>query len=93
MQIPEEIRKCVFFILYRSKAGYIPAGTGFFTSMPFDNDPSRLFVYLVTAKHVIIEASRSCSDGNVWLRINTRDTMQLIPTSTASWKFFLRTLQ
>ena len=41
MQIPEEIRKSVFFVLFLTKDGYKLAGTGYFVSMPAD-DPDRI---------------------------------------------------
>lgn len=86
MQIPEEIRKSVFFILFLTKEGYKLAGTGFFVSMPVTDDPNRMFIYLITAKHVIVEASRASIDGNIWLRINTKNGFELISTSGAAWQ-------
>lgn len=86
MQIPEEIRKSVFFVLFLTKDGYKLAGTGFFVSMPVTDDPNRTFIYLITAKHVIVEASRASIDGNIWLRINTKNSFELIPTLGTAWQ-------
>lgn len=87
MQIPEEIRKCVFFILYLTNDNqYKLAGTGFFLSIPLESEPDRMFVYLITAKHVIIEATKASKDGKIWLRINTQNGSELIPTQASMWE-------
>ena len=86
MQIPEEIRKSVFFVLFLTKNGYKLAGTGFFVSMPVPDDPNRTFIYLITAKHVIVEAKRASIDGKIWLRINTKSGFEYVVTEGSAWQ-------
>lgn len=86
MQLPEEIRKSVFFVSYLTENGYKFAGTGFFVSMSLANDPNRLFIYLITAKHVIVEAKRASIDGKIWLRINTKNGFEYVSSEEATWQ-------
>ncbi len=53
MIIPAEIKKCVAFLAYNSVNGEHLAGTVFFVGVPMESQEERLFVYLITAKHVI----------------------------------------
>jgi hypothetical protein len=69
VQIPDEIRKCVVFVGYKTPDGlYRLGGTGFFVSKPTSRDDS-LFVYLITAKHVIDEIRDRGAD-KVCMRMN-----------------------
>lgn len=86
MQLPEEIRKSVFFIQCRTNEGFRMAGTGFFISSASET-PEIFFIDLVTAKHVIIGAVTDSIDGKVWLRINTQDGYENISTNLESWYF------
>ena len=53
MQIPDEIRKSVVFISYLKKDNIRPlVGTAFFVSKE-NNDKSKNFVYLITARHIL----------------------------------------
>lgn len=52
MIIPAEIKKCVAFLAYNSVNGEHLAGTVFFVGVPMESQEERLFVYLITAKHV-----------------------------------------
>lgn len=86
MQIPEEIKKSVCFVCYLTKKGNKKlVGTGFFISLPMESNPNYVFVYLVTAKHVIVKAEKSSSDGNIWLRINTKEGYKMIPVPISLW--------
>lgn len=74
MQIPDEVRKSVFFVLYKDKDQNLRfAGTGFFVSMQSEYSSEKTFIYMVTAKHVVIEARNCSSDDHIYARINTRD--------------------
>jgi hypothetical protein len=82
MQIPDEIRKSVCFILYKSNGNLQLAGTGFFVSIPSSVHPQGQFIYLVTAKHVIAAVQSRSQDQLVWLRINKTDgtyTLKSVP--------------
>ena len=71
MQVPDEVRKCVTFLLYKNKKEQtILAGTGFFISYKIDEKMS--FGFLVTAKHVIVGIRQRSIDGIVILRMNDR---------------------
>ena len=65
MFIPNEIRDCVVFICDENK---IPRATGFLVSMQ-GNSPSLHFIYLVTAKHNVI----NIADKDFFIRINGKD--------------------
>jgi hypothetical protein len=71
MRIPDIVLDCVgFFYVFGSKPGPEVAdhgGTGFFVSVPSRGDVMR-HMYLVTAKHVALEAPKAAADGRVWLR-------------------------
>lgn len=72
-RIPEEVKKCVFFLAYNSKKGETKlAGTGFLVSVPLKGT-LQSSIYLVTAKHVIDEITKDTTDGNVFIRMNTND--------------------
>jgi len=74
MQVGEQYRKCVCFLLYENadEEGVLRrylAGTGFFVALELDA-PHATRVYLVTAKHVVQGAR---SKGPMFARINHDD--------------------
>ncbi|MEO7028927.1 MAG: hypothetical protein ABI147_05950 [Acidobacteriaceae bacterium] len=75
--VPPDITKTVVFI-YKDAAG-TPAqadGTGFLISIPSPVDPNRMWVYLVTAKHVVHTDSNDFNSplfGQLWFRVNKKD--------------------
>jgi hypothetical protein len=72
MVIPDEIRKCVGFVGYQRADGTtLFAGTVFFVGRKLDSNPDRLFVYAVTAKHVI-DSIRNKGIRMVLLRLNRK---------------------
>jgi hypothetical protein len=73
MQIPDEIRKCVAFVGYQTKAGGLhEAGTCFFVMVRTEGSTHGT-VYAVTARHVI-EQVKARSDGRkMYLRLNLTD--------------------
>jgi hypothetical protein len=74
MQIPEEIRKCVVFVCYKSKDEMQLAGTGFFVGVPLDVKGTVLnYIYLITARHIIDAIEERSSDKTVYLRMNLND--------------------
>lgn len=87
MQVPDEVRKCAFFVCsYEEGCGinqYKCGGTGFFVKYKVD---SYEFIYLVTAKHVITQASKN-DKQEVILRINKKDgSFAYITTKSFDWK-------
>ncbi len=86
MRIPDEIRKSVVFVCYKVNGGFNLAGTAFFVSVQPDGDFGVGFVYVVTAKHVIVEASQHSVDGCVYLRVNlVKGEAQLIEVPRDKW--------
>jgi hypothetical protein len=85
MLIPDEVRKCVVFLLYRDQNQNCQfAGTGFFMSVQIERVS---FIYLVTAKHVIVEVSKRSSDSKVYIRINDKQGgSKLLETDINLWK-------
>jgi len=88
MLIPDEVRKSVVFLLYVNKKQQLNlAGTGFFVSVQPDEFDGRTFVYLITAKHVIVAVRQHSIDGNIIVRINDRNGgQQTIAVHESVWK-------
>lgn len=87
MQIPDEIRKCVVFVCYKTSSGIALAGTAFFIGVPLA-ESKLVSSYVVTAKHIIEAIRKRSIDQKVYLRINLRDAgSQLIETPIESWLF------
>ncbi len=77
MAIPDEVRKCVYFIGYRMADNSIRlAGTAFCMARPIEGT-DRAFHYAVTARHVI-DHIRRLGISKVLLRINRK-------SGTAFW--------
>jgi hypothetical protein len=84
MQIPDDIRKCVVFLKYRdSNQNEQFAGTGFFIGTKQENS---VFVYLVTAKHVVAGIESKSKDGKVLIKMNNKNGgSQLIESNVHDW--------
>lgn len=86
MLVPDEIRKCVVFILHIDKNDnqFHLDGTGFFVAITIPENLN--FVYVITAKHVIVPINQRSADDSVYLRINTREGgSQIIKTNINDW--------
>lgn len=89
MLVPDQVRKCVVFIGYKSSSGeYLLAGTGFFVSRPSRGDIEGYgFSYLVTAKHVI-DGIKATGADRIALRVNlTSGKAHWVETSLDQWDF------
>lgn len=87
MQIPDEIRKCVAFICYKTTNETKLAGTAFFFAVPIEGTESS-FIYLITAKHIIDAIKTKSADKRVYLRMNLKGAgAQLIGTPIDEWVF------
>jgi len=87
--VPDEVRKCVVFVIYRSKLTNddVLAGTAFFVSIK-EEESGPNFVYLVTAKHVIEAVEEKGIDGKVYVRINQRDKPSMVlAVGLDRWRF------
>lgn len=84
MLIPDPIRKCVVFLLYLDKnQNFQYAGTGFFMGEEIEFGS---FIYLVTAKHVIVGINQRSIDGKVYIRINdAKGGSQLVASNASDW--------
>lgn len=84
MLIPDPIRKCVVFLLYRdTNQNFKYAGTGFFVGEEIELGS---FIYLVTAKHVIVGIKQKSIDAKVYIRINdTKGGSKLVPSNVSDW--------
>jgi hypothetical protein len=84
MLIPDEVRKCVVFLMYRDKNQALNfAGTAFFVGI---QNEMYSFPYLITAKHVIVKIKQESSDGNVYIRINDKQGgSKIIGTESDRW--------
>lgn len=70
MRVPDDLLKCTTFICVNDGTGFQPGGTAFFISVP-STLKDRLYTYLVTAKHCVIEAKEKY--GELFIRLNLRD--------------------
>ena len=71
-QFPPEIKSVVAFVFVARSAGdLVPWGTAFFVGVPDSHHPERSFVYLVTAKHVVMAADQQSFLPEIYLRLNT----------------------
>ena len=53
--IPEKVEKCVAYICVPNDKEITPIGTGFFISYKYESVPDKYYVFLVTARHVVID--------------------------------------
>ncbi len=69
--IPEKVEKCVAYICVPNDKETTPIGTGFFISYIYESLPDKYYVFLVTARHVVID-----ENGNIrprlFLRMNDK---------------------
>jgi hypothetical protein len=87
MQIPDEVRKCVVFICYKTANETKLAGTAFFVGVPIEGTKLN-FMYLVTAKHIIDAIQTKSADKKVYLRMNLiNGGAEFISTSIDRWVF------
>lgn len=71
--IPQQIKEVVTFIFIKNGSGqFIPNGTGFFVGVKDENDPNISYVYLVTAKHVLLDDNRASLFNSVYIRLNKK---------------------
>ena len=70
--IPSQVKDIVTFVFVRrNQTDLTPNGTAFFVGVKSEQDPKRLFGYLVTAKHVLQDRSESYYPS-VFIRLNNR---------------------
>ena len=87
MRIPEQVRKCVVFLGYKTASGETRfAGTGFFLGRVVETVQGGIgFRYLVTARHVI-DGIKDKGISEVLFRGNKKDgTSQWFGTQLADW--------
>lgn len=85
MQVPDEIRKCVVFVCYKTATVTILAGTAFLVGVKLGTSD---FVssYFITAKHVIDGIRDKSNDQKVYLRMNLKDGgAKLVKTPIEKW--------
>lgn len=72
MEVHKEILNCVAFVYNNEKInGAIkasPCGTGFFVGIRSETDNEGIYIYFVTAKHIIENVRRE----NLSIRVNTQ---------------------
>ena len=84
--VPDVIRKCVAFVYGHFSKGDLPVGTAFFVRFPMETAPGRIWIYAVTAKHVIDGIKARSVDQEVVLRMNHRHSGLVdMVTGAADW--------
>lgn len=87
MYVPEEIHKCVVFVACHNGFDYTPLGTAFFVSIEAEGF-GRRFVYLITAKHVIVAAKRHGDGQHVHLRVNMASgEARYLISNISDWRY------
>ncbi|MBI5853926.1 MAG: trypsin-like peptidase domain-containing protein [Nitrospirae bacterium] len=72
--VPPDIKKSVVFLFLPNADGkLIPSGTGFLMGVRHPVKKGIVYVYLVTAKHVLQTADRSAFVPQAYVRLNTKD--------------------
>lgn len=80
VQIPSEVKQAVTFIYIEKSDQTAANGTGFFVGIPYAADKNKIFIYLVTAKHVLQDESTGKLLSKVLLRLNTpTGTSKMLP--------------
>lgn len=86
MQVPDEVRKCVLFLSYKTATQMEYAGTAFLVGVPLNND--YVTVYIVTAKHVIDCIKEKSIDQKVYLRVNIKEGgLNYVESEIEQWVF------
>ncbi len=71
-QEPPYLQKCVAFIGVKDKKGKLyQIGTGFFIGLRSTKDTSKSYLFLVTAKHVVLDSNKKFIK-EIYLRLNTK---------------------
>lgn len=89
VRVPDQIRKCVCYVVTGPDRGHRPLGTAFFVSVPSSIDGGDVysFVNTVTARHVIAGAVLR-GESHVFLKVNSADgATKLVSTDVADWIF------
>lgn len=86
MRVPEDILKCVVFVLGSSdEQKFVYLGTGFLIACTSELHPPASYVYAVTARHVIRKAEH---DGQgVYLCLNTKNGPAMRVKISSPWTF------
>lgn len=71
-KIPDEVKETVTFIFIKDASDSLRAnGTAFFVGVPDEKNKERLFGYLVTAKHVLLDSQKRYF-SEVFIRLNKK---------------------
>ena len=72
MTIPSDIKKTICFIFVQKNGKEVPNGTGFFVSIQ-NPDNNKVYVYLVTAKHVLQSSpDKGIFHSSCFIRLNEK---------------------
>jgi hypothetical protein len=83
VQTPEDMRRIVGLVYYRTADGLEIAGTAFFVGMPWLGlDPLLGHIYIVTASHILTGISMRSVDGQIYVRVQMNDGRPAMIVST-----------
>ena len=73
MRVPDEVRQCVVYLGLPDTAGdgeerMLPKGTAFFVAVPSEAVDGKVYVYMITAKHV----ATALQEREFFVRVNTK---------------------
>lgn len=88
MRVPDDIKRCVMFVLYRDSEGQtLLAGTAFLIAVELQ-DVGVGFGYCVTARHILAKIHLNSVDQVVILRLNRKDgTFGEVETPYHHWQY------
>jgi hypothetical protein len=88
MKLPEEVRKCAFYVVYNDGTRLCFGGTGYFVAADVDGSETHKSFFAVTARHVLSMISRKAVDGKAYLRLNRLNKeLGLLPIPLSDWFF------
>ncbi|OHB77747.1 MAG: hypothetical protein A2Z25_19160 [Planctomycetes bacterium RBG_16_55_9] len=73
--IPQNVNKCVAYLVKPEPDHNTPIGTGFFIGYQYSNESDKTFVFLVTARHVLFD-DKGKSHSHLLVRMNEKTTAQ-----------------
>jgi hypothetical protein len=74
--IPENVIKCVAYIVKPDIKENLPIGTGFFVAHKYQEQSDKIYVFLVTARHVLFN-DKGQPHSRLLLRMNEKSTGRL----------------
>jgi len=73
--IPQNVRRCIVYLVKPEPDHNKPIGTGFFVGHKYSNKSDNTYIFLVTAKHVLLD-NKGKRHSRLLVRMNEKSTTQ-----------------